>query len=249
MKQLIALILALPSFAYAIPKKELSEKMGSALDTISNEIAWKDFTSKNPKLFPETSEKAAAISVVVEKDDVEAKGNIFTVGTAYRQVIVKASTDRVKAMLCRPDLFQIMYGLDRESAPDSNLQTGDKLPDTFEATIFKRLPSVLPDQEYKLKYTAKTDGSLWFQRVTQIEDKSDFALRETLVVVEPTKTGAVFREVGKLYPLGWLVRTMGPQLRAITKSELEKVSVGFICMAESTEPLSKELATKCAHKK
>jgi hypothetical protein len=250
MKNIIFAITLISVTALAsTPKKELSEKMGSILDSISTETAWKDFVSKNKNLFPEINDKTPAVSVVVVKDEVEAKDESFSIGTAYRQVLVKTTPERMKTLLSRPDLFQTLYGLDKESAPASNLQPGEKLPDTFEAHIFKRLPSVLPDQEYTLKYSAKTDGSVWFQRVTQVEDKSDFALRETLLAVETTPQGTVFREIGKMYPLGWFIRAMGAELRKITKSELEKVSTGLICMAESKEPLSKELATKCVSKK
>ncbi len=245
---LVLLLCLVASSAFATPKKELSEKMGSILDTLMTESSWKDFLNNNKNLFPEINESSPT-SVIVVKNDVEAKGDMFSVGTSYRQIFMKATPERVKTLLSRPDLFETIYELDKETAPSSNLQSGDKLPETFIATIYKRLPSILPDQDYSLSYTTKVNGSIWFQRVTQVEDKTDFALRETLLAVEPYKSGTVFREIGKLYPLQWVIRAIGPQLRSITKSELEKLSRGMICIAESNEPLSKELAAKCAKKK
>lgn len=231
------------------PKKELSAAMGELYEKISNANSWKEYLTNNTSHFPEISENSPKVSVVVIKEDFNVDGSSYTVGTSFRQLVVKASLERVKTLLSRPDLFQIMYELDKPSAADSNLQPGDALPESFEANVLKKLPSVLPDQEYTLGYKAKQDGPFWFQRVTQVEDKNDFALRETLVIVESTPHGTVFREIGRLYPMQWLIRAMGPQLRSITKTELEKSSQSFICISESNEPITRTLAESCTKKK
>lgn len=235
---------------FATPKTELSEAMKSRYSELQNENKWKEFVSQNSDYFPNPSEVKNANSVKVIKEDVKARGDEFTVGISYRQAVVNAPFERVKTVLSRPDLFHVLYELDKEAHTELTYQPGDKLPTEFVAHISKKLPSVLPDQDYKLKYIAKQDGKVWFQQVTQIEDKTDFALRETLVVVEPLSDNkTVFREIGKLYPLQWIIRQMGPQIRSITKDELTKLYPGFACVTESSEPISLELVKKCKQSK
>lgn len=231
----------------AIPRKEIVEGINTQYTRLQDSKAWMDFAAENSNYFP-NPEKDSNLVVNVVKEDFEYKSDVYAIGTSYRQSVVNASPTKVKTLLSRPDVFQELYGLDKPTAPDATLQAGDALPATFDAHIYKKLPAVLPDQDYTMRYTSKQDGEKWYQRVTLVEDKGDFALRETLIVVEPYKGKTIFREIGKVYPLQWAMRALGPQIRLITRSELTKISKSFQCAAESPEPISKQLAKDCWNK-
>lgn len=244
MRLLVALLFSTSTAMAATPKKELTAILDSQYKELQSSQKWSEFVLKNKEYFPDPTKKSDLVVNVI-KEELDYKGDTYNIGTSFRQVTLNASLERVKTLLSRPDIFKELYGLDEPTAPDSNLQPGAQLPAEFEARIYKRLPSVLPDQDYRLRYVSNQDGNVWFQRVTLVEDKTDFALRETLVIVEPVDGKVVFREIGKLYPLQWSIRALGPQLRMITKSELTKVSKAFKCAVESSEPISKELAKTC----
>lgn len=229
------------SVSAAIPKQQISERFRSEYKDLSTPQGWKSFLQKNTEHFPLDAESLKG-SVIVVKDQIEIEGDKFVFGTAYRQIKLASSLARIKEILQRPDVFKELFSLDEEAHPSVNPLN---LPLNFTARIKKHLP-IVPDQNYDLQYTLKDMGDFVFQTVEQVQDVEDFAIRETLVVLQKEADGVIFREVGRVMPLSWTMRALGAQLRQITKSELTKINTALKCLAESSKPISDKLAADCA---
>lgn len=217
-----------------IPKDEIVKEWRAQNLNASQD--WDGFLSRHGSQFPGVS-----TSEIVEKAKIRIDGKDHIYGEAFRQIKLNAPLERVREILLRPDLFRESFGLDEEAhlGPLKN-----PLATEFMARIKLRLP-IVPDQNYELRYRLLEKPNRIFQFVEQVKDHEDFALRETLVVVEAKSDFVMFREVGRVMPLSWAMRALGAQLRQITKSELQKMNKALKCMAESQNPLTDELAKKC----
>jgi hypothetical protein len=221
----------------SVSEKEIQSAIGEKLNQIQNAETWKTFLKENSDKFPPIE---GGGTVKVDKLALQIKGETFTLGLGFRQVFLKTTMERAKSLMNSPALFRYLYGLDAESKVDQE-------SDTFRARIFKKVP-ILSDQDYVLEYKSFQDKDIWFQRASQVEDKKDFALRDNLKTLEPVKDGVVFREISYVYILRWYLRALGPKVRSVMVTELEKVNHSVKCTAESEKPVSNELATDCWQK-
>ena len=155
---------------------------------------------------------------------------------------LNCTPQRIFQILRRPDIFKELFGLDSEAHEPVD---PSNLSNDFVAKIQKRLPILIPNQDYKMHYTSKESGDYIFQHIEQVEDQQDFAIRETLIVIQKSGNEVIFREIGKIMPMSWMIRALGPQLRQITKSELTKMNEVLKCVAESNETITDQLAAKC----
>ena len=221
--------------AAAIPQKEILTAIGTKITQLETAEAWKTFVKSKPEIFPPM--KDGKSTVVVDKMTLELGGDTYTLGVGSRQMTLKADYERVKKILNTPAYWRNLYGLDA----DANVSEPG---DVFKARIFKKIP-VVSNQDYTLEYRNFENGGVWFQRAQQESDKNEFALRDNLKALEKTPGGVIYREYSLVYVLRWYLRALGPQMRSVMQTELEKINVSMRCMAESPKPLSSELAKEC----
>ncbi len=230
--------------------KYLSDYFIQRHTPLLNKDAWQKYVRDNKKLFPPIENKSQ-IDVVIQKEKVSFKDNkekTLSIDVSSRQFFIPVPLEKAKETLSKPSLFQHMYGLDGPSqvgTPEYEKKGGFSIQ--FQAHIIKTLP-IIPDQDYILSYKWSQDKGLWFQHVTQVKEASPFALRSTLIVLEPYQQGTLVREVGIVYLKSALLKALGGPIRSMLKSELKKLSKSFKCTVTSTDHLSKDIAKKCWEK-
>lgn len=246
---IVGLLLLQGSLAHAIPRQAITDYMNGFLSKIASPEEYKTFLTKNPLAFPEIKDPNI-VNVITERLEVPFEGDTYTLGIGYRQFQVKCSYERAKKLLNSPELFKSLYGLDGDSKVDIESseiaqQTADQ--ESFQARIMKSVP-VISNQDFILQYSNSFYDPFWFQRAKLVVDKADFALRDnlkTIEVLKGTKDSVVMREISMVYILRWYLRALGPQVRSIMKSELERLSRAEKCTLESDQQLSHELAKSC----
>lgn len=236
------LTLLLPQTLLAnIPTELITSQWRKDYKELATVKGWTDFLNNKRDVFP-TISGFSSNDVFVIKDEIEINGHKHVYGTGYRQIKLKSTLKRVSEIIRRPDIFREFFGLDEESHSPIDPKN---LPFQFTAKIKKRLPLIVPNQDYEMRYDLIETPKYQFQLISQIKDTQAFALREILLVLEESDGGVIFREVGKIMPLSWAMRALGAQLRQITKSELAKMNEVLRCVAEAPEPVSDQLAARC----
>lgn len=227
--------------AWTFPKY-LSDYFANLHTELLTKASWQEYIKTNQDLFPSVEDKNQ-IYVVIKNKKVSFKEKTLGIDISSRQFFIPVTLKKAKETLSKPSLFEHMYGLDGPSQiGTAKRKEGHSLE--FQAHILKTLP-IIPDQNYVLNYKWSQDKNLWFQNVTQVKENSPFALRSTLIVLEPYQQGTLVREVGIVYLKSALLRALGGPIRSMVKNELKKLSKSFKCTAMSEDHLSEETAKKC----
>ena len=236
-------LLLITETTWAFPKY-LSDYFAQRHTSLPTKASWQEYMKDNKKLFPPIIEDKTQIYVVINKEKISFKEKTLSIDVSSRQFFIPAPLEKAKETLSKPSLFEHMYGLDGPSQIGASQYDGGDHLIEFKAHILKTLP-IIPDQDYILNYKWSQDKELWFQNVTQVKENSPFALRSTLIVLEPYQQGTLFREVGIVYLKSALLRALGGPIRTMVKGELKKLSKSFKCTVTSTDHLNKKIAKKC----
>lgn len=219
-------------------ESSIMEYFDQRLDELTDVTAFKNFVDSHPHYFPEASFDDP-VRVTVSKEHVRIGRKKIKIGTSYLQVVIKAKPELMRQLMESPHWYRDIYDLDRDAALGSVGEDG-----SFKAHIFKRVP-VIPNQDYILSFSCTSQGNLWFQRATLVEDLKDFALRDNLKIIEPVDGGVVFREISFVYPLGWLARALSGVARKTMVKELKVMGNAIKCIAEKGLPFEPDVAASC----
>ena len=189
------------------------------------------------------------LDVIVTKQNMMIDGKRWTLGKGSIRVLIKAPIDKVKKLLTSPSYFQSIYNLDAPCVVDENLRTKVNLKSSYSgdflARIYKRVP-VFEDQDYVLSYQSFQKDSFWFQRASLVKDLKNFALRDSIQILQSVdKDTTIFREISLLYLRRWYLRLLGPQVRGVVRKELQKVAKSFKCIAESSNENLQATSKEC----
>ena len=193
--------------------------------------------------------KNKPLNVTVTKQNIMIDGKKWTLGKGSIRVLIKAPIDKVKRLLTSPVHFQSIYNLDAPCTVDEDLKVKAHLKSShsgdFLARIYKRVP-VFEDQDYVLSYKSFQKDSFWFQRASLVKDLKNFALRDSIQILQSVdKDTTIFREISLLYLRRWYLRLLGPQVRGVVKKELQKVAKSFKCIAESSNKDLQVISKEC----
>ena len=211
------------------------------------------WTSKNQMqaLIEEASTitKNNPLDVTVIRQSMMIDGKKWTLGKGSIRVVIKAPIDKVRKLLTSPAHFQSIYNLDAPCVVDEDIKAKAKLTSSpsgdFLARIYKRVP-IFEDQDYILSYKAFQKDSFWFQHASLVKDLKDFALRDSIQILQPLdKNTTIFREISLLYLRRWYLRLLGPQVRGVVRKELQKVAKNFKCIAESSNENLQAVSKEC----
>ena len=189
------------------------------------------------------------LDVTVTKQNMMIDGKRWTLGKGSMRVLIKAPIDKVKKLLTSPNHFQSIYNLDAPCVVNEDIKARAELTSSpsgdFLARIYKRVP-VFEDQDYILSYTSFQKDSFWFQRASLAKDLKDFALRDSIQIVQSVdENTTIFREISLLYLRRWYLRLLGPQVRGVVRKELQKVARSFKCIAESSNENLQATSKEC----
>ena len=209
---------------------KISKAMTIELDRWTSQAHIEELLEEAPKI------QGEPLNVTVKKQDVIVEGRRWTLGKSYMRVLIKSPIDKVKKLLTSPEHFQSIYRLDAPTLVKgefkkeiNKLKSGD-----FLARIYKEVP-VFEDQDYILSYRSFQQGIFWFQRASLVKDLKNFALRNSIQILQPIDDNTtVFREISLIYLLRWYLRLLGPQVRGVVRSELQKLAKAFKCISESS---------------
>ena len=226
-----------------IQQSKVSQAMAVELDKWTSK-------SQMQALMEEVSTiKDNPLTVTVTKQNMMIDGKRWTIGSSSMRVLIKAPIDKVKKLLTSPSHFQSIYNLDAPCIVDEVLKAKAKLTSSpsgdFLARIHKRVP-VFEDQDYILSYKSFQKDSFWFQRASLVKDLKDFALRDSIQIVQSVdENTTIFREISLLYLQRWYLRLLGPQVRGVVRKELQKVAKSFKCIAESSNENLQAISKEC----
>ena len=237
------LLLTVPFISNAnIQQDKVSKAMAVELDK---------WTSKNQMqtLMEEVPKIDKPVNVTVTKQNMMIDGKRWTLGKGSIRVLIKAPIDKVKKLLTSPNHFQSIYNLDASGVIDESIKAKAKLTSNpsgdFLARIYKRVP-VFEDQDYILSYKSFQKEAFWFQRASLVKDLKDFALRDSLQIVQSVdENTTIFREISFLYLQRWYLRLLGPQVRGVVRKVLNKLAKSFKCIAESSNDNVQVTSKEC----
>ncbi len=189
------------------------------------------------------------LDVTVTKQNMKIDGKRWTLGRGSIRVLIKAPIDKVKKLLTSPSYFQSIYNLDAPCVINEDIRKKADLTSSYSgdflARIYKRVP-VFEDQDYILSYKSFQKDSFWFQRASLVKDLKNFALRDSIQILQSVdKDTTIFREISLLYLRRWYLRLLGPQVRGVVRKELRKVAKNFKCIAESSNENLQAISKEC----
>ena len=241
---LIFLLLTTPLISNAsIQQDKVSRAMAVELDKWTSKSQMRTLMKEVPTI------RDNPLNVTVTKQNMMIDGKRWTIGKSSMQVLIKAPIDKVKKLLTSPHHFQSIYNLDAPCVIDEVIKAKAKLTSSptgdFVARIYKRVP-VFEDQDYILSYRSFQKDAFWFQRASLVKDLKDFALRDSLQIVQSVdENTTIFREISLLYLQRWYLRLLGPQVRGVVRKELQKVAKSFKCIAESSNENLQVISRQC----